>query len=124
VRVICLEPSIPGPDKYYINFGPITHADHVTTLLSDSRTEYSIRVDGMVFVPVSSKKLSYAQRQELEGISWNIGVPEEGQCAQQSWLACVLAVAVARGILEEEDVLRVLNEAVKSEPGPEGAFIH
>jgi len=124
MRAINLEPSGSGPDKYYINVGPVTRADYITTLLSESRTQHSVRVSGVVFMPISSKKLSYAQRQELEGISWNIGVIDGDQRAPQTWLSCVLAVAVARGLLEEEDVLRVLNEAVKSEPGPEGAFIH
>jgi len=107
-----------------MNAGPVTYINYILTLLSKSCTYQSLRVDGMVFMPMSSKKLSYAQRQELEGILWNIGVLEEEQCAQQSWVACILAVAVARGALEEEDVIRVLNEAVKSEPGPKGAFIH
>jgi len=102
-------PSDTSP-SYVINYGPCTRADSILTLLS--RDGDSIQCDGVVFVPVSSRKLSFAQRRELEDISWNVGVLDREHYTTQNWVTCVLAVAVARGILEEDDVRKAINEAL------------
>lgn len=116
VRLLTLQPSAPRPHNYYINYGPQTHADFAETLLSRSGT--FVRVNNIAFLPVSTKMLDIAQRQELEGIAWNVGVLDRDGYNSQNWVACVMAVAVARGILDEEDVRTALSEAVKTKsPG-------
>ncbi|KAG5650907.1 hypothetical protein H0H81_010581 [Sphagnurus paluster] len=61
--------------------------------------------------------LTLEQRQELEQIAWNVGVVRpDGEFNCQNWAAAVLGVAIARGILEEDLVMRTLSEALKDEP--------
>jgi len=113
VRLLALDPSGPRPDNYYINYGPITRVDYVVTAFSGS--EMCIRVDGVAFIRVSDKKLTFAQRQELEGIAWNIGVLDrQADYGPHNWVVCLMSVAMARGVLDEDDVRRTLTEAVKT----------
>jgi len=114
MRVLTVEPSGPGPrpDNYCINYGPHTRADFVVTIVSGTGT--FVRVNNVGFIPVSTKKVNFARRQELEDIAWNVGVLDRDGFNSQNWVACVMAVAVARGVLEEADVWTSLSEAVKA----------
>jgi len=79
------------------------------------RTTSATRGEGLAVFPIA--RLTLEQRQELEQIAWNVGVVRpDGEFNCQNWAAAVLAVAVARGMLEEGIVLRVLNEALKDKP--------
>ncbi|KAF8068732.1 hypothetical protein FPV67DRAFT_1087339 [Lyophyllum atratum] len=79
------------------------------------RTTSATPEGGQAVFPIAS--LTLLQRQELEQIAWNVGVVKpDGEFNCQNWAAAVLAVAAARGILEEENVRRILIEALKDKP--------
>lgn len=69
----------------------------------------------LVILPVGT--LSLAQRRELEAIAWNVGVVEpDGEFNCQNWAAAVLAVAAARGLIEERVCHDLLSNALKDDP--------
>ena len=68
----------------------------------------------MLLYYVSAGKFTLEERCHLEAIAWNVPVllPLDGRYGTRNWVACVLGVACARGLMEVEAVRGALEMAM------------
>ncbi|THV07062.1 hypothetical protein K435DRAFT_848404 [Dendrothele bispora CBS 962.96] len=102
----CLEVITDLRGQRLVNWGPLTQVHRYHAMKSDKDTAvFSLGV------------FSRQQRDQLEAIAWHIPVlmPLDGEWNCQNWVASLLGVAVARGLISLDVVKDVMEKASEKE---------
>ncbi|KAK7040840.1 hypothetical protein VNI00_009436 [Paramarasmius palmivorus] len=107
----CIELISGLGHHHLINWGPLTQCNNLYP------------ADNISVVHLG--RFTIEERCHLEAIAWNVPVllPPDGKYGTRNWVACVLGVACARGLMNVDVVRGVLEQAMATElPLSKGPF--